>query len=111
MVENSEIGLVDAGGKEGKTGVGMQSQPIPTEEPTPIQFNSSECDNEVKWKRVQHQGCKNIIKLSEEFGTIFDGLENDAEVLFEKLDQRRRVSKTSSCNNQLVPKGQTRSEI
>lgn len=39
-----------------------------------------------------------------EFGAIFDGLEKEAETLFEKLDQRRDEPKSNNCNNQLIPK-------
>lgn len=35
---------------------------------------------------------------------MFDGLEKDAEILFEKLDQRREIPKTSINTNQLFPK-------
>lgn len=47
---------------------------------------------------------KNIIKLSKEFGTLFDGFEKEAKVLLRKLDQRSVLTKEPIHNNQLVPK-------
>lgn len=43
------------------------------------------------------------IKLSKQFGILFDGLEKDA-VLFQKLDQRRGILMVSNSDTQLVPK-------
>lgn len=43
----------------------------------------------------------NIIKLSKQC-RLFDGLEKDAEVLFQKLDQRRGIPMVSN-RTQLVP--------
>lgn len=74
-----------------KTGEALQNQIITLEEPMQIQSNSSECikvvgSDAMIW--VQ----ENIIKLSKQFGAMFDGLEKDAEQLFKKLDQRGGVS-------------------
>lgn len=46
----------------------------------------------------------NIVRLSKEFGALFEGLEKDAESLFGKLHQRRRKSKESSNNYHLILK-------
>lgn len=46
---------------------------------------------------------QNIIKLSNECGTLFDGLEEEVESLFEKLNQRRKPTQEATVNSQLVP--------
>ncbi|KAG5594793.1 hypothetical protein H5410_036025 [Solanum commersonii] len=69
-------------------------QLILIEEPTPIQYDPSECNNEVESDATSWVQ-QNRIKLSKEFGAIFNGLEKDAELLFERLDQRREMRSRS----------------
>lgn len=98
MVGNSEIGLIDTGRKEGEAWEDAQSQRVSIEEPTLIQSDASGCNRAVESEatcRVQ----KNIIKLSKEFDAIFDGLEEDAKALLEKLEQRRGASKINNYTN------------
>lgn len=70
-------------------------QLILIEEPTPIQYDPSECNNEVESDATSWVQ-QNTIKLSKEFGAIFNGLEKDAELLFERLDQRREMSESKT---------------
>ncbi|KAG5624591.1 hypothetical protein H5410_009809 [Solanum commersonii] len=55
--------------------------------------DSSECINGLK---SDARSWVNIIKLSKEFGAIFYGFEKEARALFEKLDQRREVPKSTT---------------
>lgn len=80
-----------------------ENQLISLEEPTPIQFDSRECNREVEgrassWVQQKHH------QIKQEYGTLFDGFEKEAEVLLEKLDQRRGLTKEPIHDNQLVPK-------
>ncbi|WMV29376.1 hypothetical protein MTR67_022761 [Solanum verrucosum] len=101
-ISSSEFDMADTGGNKENTVDPSQSQLIPLEEPTPIQYDSSECIKEVEAGATWAQD--NIIKLSKQFGTLFDGLEKDAEVLFQKLDQRRGIPMVCNNDTQLVPK-------
>ncbi|KAG5630157.1 hypothetical protein H5410_001874 [Solanum commersonii] len=88
------------GERIGKT---LQNQIVTLEEPTPIQSDSSECINKVGSNAmicVQ----ENIIKLSKQFGAMFDGLEKDAKELFKSLTKEWGVPLLGYNDNQLVPK-------
>lgn len=93
-----------------ETGEASDNQLIPLEDPTPIQFDASECnrESEAKTSSRVHQ---NIVKLSKEFGALFDDLEKEAEILLIKLDKRKGQPNEIAINNQQLVTKEVRNLI